>query len=516
MTDAPPPESSKPLLEVSALRFTLPGQKTPLFEGIDLRVDPGETVVIMGGSGTGKSTLAELLFGLRTDFCYEGDLRLDRDRAALLLQTGAVFEHLSIGGNLSLVLRRFGKPHDAEAIEQALAQVKLDHHPPGRRADTLSGGEQRRLALARALCADPDFLFFDEPSAGLDLDNVIRQGRLIRGVVRQGDKGSVVVTHDSLLTALVADRVLLLTDGRLEELIAWPDSPDKLSADEERQRLKSLDREVLGRFKPRVGEHTAAPGPLSRLGDALNPLAVGDYAREGLRALGSLPGSVRHLGDFVSIFWRSFRLAGLGGVPFFTLIGAILGATFIMIILGASILPARITLDKVQAVPLTAITAPLVGFLFAARSGSALASWLGGMTYSRQVDALRTLAISPDKYLRAPVWLGMVLAYALSSVVFFCAMWVGAYVLCRVKVGIGDPLPYLKPFGNTQITTQALMKIPLYAVVAATVTTHIGLLPKPTSESVARGITRVIIVCSVVVALTELMFAGLLALGGGG
>ena len=84
------------------------------------------------------------------------------------------------------------------------------------------------------------------------------------------------------------------------------------------------------------------------------------------------------------------------------------------------------------------------------------------------------------------------------------------------RIPIGDPMPYLKPFGNAQITSHALMKIPLYAVVAATVTIRIGLLPKPTSESVARGITRVIIVCTVVVALTELMFAGLLALGGGG
>jgi len=515
MTRSATPEI-KPLLEISALRFTLPGQKTPLFDGIDLTVTPGETVVIMGGSGTGKSTLAELLFELRAEFLYGGELRLDLRRAALLLQTGAVFEHLSIGGNLALVLRRFGKPHAANAITDALAAVKLDHHPASRRADTLSGGEQRRLALARALCADPDFLFFDEPSAGLDLDNVYQQGRLIRDVVRRGGKGAVVVTHDPLLTALVADRVLLLSDGRLEALATWPDSSDELTRDEERERLTSLEQSVLGRFKPRVGERTETPGPVLRLLSALNPLAVGDYARDGLRALGSLPGSVLHLRDFTSIFWRSFRLAGLGGVPFFGLIGAILGATFIMILLGASILPARITLDKVQAVPLTAITAPLVGFLFAARSGSALAAWLGGMTYSRQVDALRTLAIAPDKYLRAPVWLGMVLGYALCSVVFFCAMWVGAYVLCRVKVGIADPMPYLKPFGNAQITTQALMKIPLYAVVAATVTTRIGLLPKPTSESVAHGITRVIIVCTVVVALTELMFAGLLALGGGG
>ncbi|MFH2005197.1 MAG: ATP-binding cassette domain-containing protein [bacterium] len=507
--------SSATLLEVSGLRFTFPDQRQPMFDGLDLTVSTGETVVIMGGSGSGKSTLAELLFALRPEQRYDGRISFDRRRAALVLQTGAVFEHLSVGENLGLVLRRFGKPHHREAITAALARVKLDHHPPSRRSDTLSGGEKRRLALARALCADPDFLYFDEPSAGLDLDNVYSQGRLIRQVVRDGRKGAVVVTHDPLLAALVADRVLLLDDGALEELAAWPGSPDALDEATERERFEQVEAAVIGRFKPRPGERDQTTSWARRVGGALNPLAIGDYALGGLRAVTSLPAALRHPRDFLSIFWRSLSLAGVGGIPFFTLIGGILGATFIMILLAASILPARITLDKVQAVPLTAIAAPLVGFLFSARSGSALASWLGGMTYSRQVDALRTLAIDPDKYLRSPVWLGMVVAYALCTAVFFSAMWGGAWILCRWKVGIDDPTPYLQPFGSRQITTQALMKIPLYAVVASTVTTQIGLQPKPTSEAVARGITRVIIVCTVAVACTELMFAGLLALGGG-
>ena len=427
-----------------------------------------------------------------------------------------MFEHLSIGENLGLVLRRFGKPHHDQAIVDQLAKVKLDHHPPSRRSNTLSGGEQRRLALARALCADPDFLYFDEPSAGLDLDNVYRQGRLIRQVVHDGNKGAVVVTHDPLLTALVADRVLLLTDGGLETLAAWPESSAALEETEERERLTTVEKAVIGRFAPRAGERGTDAGVLGQVLGALNPLLLGDYAQGALRSLSSLPGALRHPRDFLSIFWRGLYLSGIGGIPFFSLIGGILGATFIMILIGASVLPARITLDKVQAVPLTAMAAPLVGFLFAARSGSAIASWLGGMTYSRQVDALKTLAIDPNKYLRAPVWLAMVLAYVLCTLVFFGAMWIGAYLLCQIKVGIVDPVPYLKPFGNRQITTQALMKIPLYAVVAATVTTQIGLHAKPTSEAVARGITRVIIVCTVIVALTELMFAGLLAVGGGG
>jgi phospholipid/cholesterol/gamma-HCH transport system permease protein len=325
----------------------------------------------------------------------------------------------------------------------------------------------------------------------------------------------VVVTHDPLLAALVADRVVLLSAGKLDPLLSWPDSPDSLEPAEQRHRTRALEHALVGRFTARRRAPASAPGRARRALAALSPLALGDYALSGLRALVALPAALRHPGDFLGIGWRALRMAGVGGVPFFALVGAILGATFIMILLGASILPARITLDKVQAVPLTAMAAPLSGFLFAARSGSAVASWLGGMTYSRQVDALQTLAIDPDRYLRAPVWLGMTLAYALCTTVLFGAMWAGAWLLCRVKVGLPDPTPYLQPFGNAQITTQALMKLPLYALVTATVTTRLGLLPKPTSEAVARSITRVIIVSTVVVALTELMFAALLVVGGG-
>jgi NitT/TauT family transport system ATP-binding protein len=403
-----------PLLRIAGLTFAFPGQ-APLFDGVDLKVRPGETVAVMGGSGTGKSTLAELVFGLRPGLRHEGEIALDHGRAALLLQSGAVFEHLSVGGNLRLVLRRFGKPRDEATINERLSQVGLEGHDPARRADTLSGGEQRRLALARALCADPDFLYFDEPSAGLDLDNVLRQGRLIRQVVRQGRKGAVVVTHDPLLAALVADRVLLLSGGRLEPLQSWPGSPDALDPEQERRRSRALETTLVGRFAARRVQPLGGAGRTRQVLAALSPLALGDYALSALRALAALPGSVRHPGDFLSITWRSLSMAGVGGVPFFALVGAILGATFIMILLGASILPATITLDKVQAVPLTAMAAPLAGFLFAARSGSAVASWLGGMSYSRQVDALQTLAIDPDRYLRAPVWLGMGLAYALCT-----------------------------------------------------------------------------------------------------
>ena len=505
------------LLSLEHLHYVLPGQQAPLFDDLNLEVRPGETVVIMGGSGTGKSTLAELIFGLRDlGAAGSGKITLDRARSALLLQRGAVFEHLSVGGNLRLVLARAGRPAHPEVLAEKLAEVGLGHHALDRRADTLSGGEQRRLALARALCADPAFLYFDEPSAGLDRDNVVRQGELIRQVVRGGHKGAVVVTHDPLLTALVADRVLVLRDGGLREVLAWPDSPDTLSKEQALERVRQVEAALAGQLGARALGPPARPASrLGRLVAALDPLAVGDHVLGALRAVLALPEGLRHPRDFLGMTWRSLWLAGVGGVPFFALIGAILGATFIMILLAASLLPARVTLEKVQAVPLTALVAPLAGFLFSARSGSAVASWLGGMAYSRQVDALDTLGIPPDRYLRAPVWLGMVLAYSLNAAVLFGAMWAGAWALCWAKVGIADPTPYLQPFGNEVITIQAILKLPLYAVIAASVTTHIGLRRKATSEAVARGITRVIIVCTVAVALTELLFAGVMVLEGG-
>ena len=495
--------SDDALLEVQGLSYSHPGGQR-VFRGLDLSVGRGEAVAIMGGSGAGKTTLAELVFGLRGLEEERGSIVMDRSQSALMLQEGALLEHLTVAENLALVLRRRGERSSRSELSRIIEEVGLGDEYLDRYPSELSGGQKRRAALARALCAGPRLLYCDEPSAGLDMDGVGEIGRLLRRLVEQGDRSAVVVTHDPKLAALVADRVFMLQDGVLTPVADWRD--DAVRADAE-DRARSLAADCRGRMSlQRVDAQGSKPGQHPVLAK-WSPLAIGDYALSTWAALRALPRSLRFFRDFLNVFGRTMNLAGFSGIPFFALVGTILGATFIMILVSASILPVQVTLEKIQAVPLTAMSVPLAAFLYSARSGSAVSSWLGSMGHTRQVDALMSLEISPDEYLRAPVWTALVFSFVVAVAVFFASMWLGAYGICRYKLGIANPVPYLHPFVNRQISLHAMVKLPVYALLIASVTAHVGLLPKKSAEDVAHGTTHVIIISTALVVLVELLFA---------
>ncbi len=495
---------AEPVLEIHGLKYAHP-DGTPVLDGVNLSVSSGESVVIMGGSGAGKSTLAELVFGLKGEGTRAG--RVERTPcAALVLQEGALLDHLTVAGNLALVLRRRGKRADRDSLANLLAQVGLGPEFLKRRASELSGGQKRRVALARALCMEPQLLYCDEPSAGLDLDGVRDLGHLIRRLVAGSARAAVVVTHDPTLAALTGDRVLLLEEGRLRPIADWTEQGPPADERQVAERTEAIRKACSGHLSAAraKGAHRAS-GRFSQLFGRL--LSPGDFGLTAWRSFKSLPRAALHFRDFFHVLWRTLSLSGLSGLPFFALVGGILGATFIMILVTASILPVEVTLEKVQAVPLTAMTPPLGGFLFAARSGSAVASWLGSMALGRQVDALRSLDISPEEYLQAPVWLGMIAAFLLSVSIFFGAMWLGAYLYCQFLLHVPNAASLLHPFVNEQIRIHSFLKLPLYAFMVATITVHEGLRPKRSSEDVARGITDVIILSTVAVVLSELLFA---------
>ncbi len=485
-----------------------------VFDGLDLEIRPGEIVAIMGGSGTGKSTLAELVFKLRSGSLFKGEIAMDMDRSALLLQDAALFEHLSVGGNLALVLKRRGKRANRRAQAELLERVGMDETFLSRRPDSLSGGQQRRVALARALGADPQLIYCDEPSAGLDLDAVRQVGHLLRQVVSGTKRGAVVVTHDPLLAAVAADRVLMLDKGALRSVVDWSGKGEPKDEEDLQARVHEIEDSFLSASSamPATEEDEKKESSGQGVIDLL--LTPADHVLTALTALYRLPKSLWHFGDFLSVFFRTLNLAGISGILFFSLVGAILGATFIKILVTASLLPVQVTLDKVQATPLTAMTPPLAAFMFAARSGSALGAWLGSMGHSRQIDAMRSLGINPDEYLLAPVWWAALLSFLLAGLVFFGAMWVGAWVLCRFFLHVPHPASYLHPFGNQQFLLYGQVKLPLYGMVVATIIAKVGMAPKRNAEDVARGTTRIIILSTLVVVFFELVFAFLLSVGG--
>ncbi len=220
-----------------------------VLSGIDLDVFPGETMVILGGSGSGKSTLLRHLIGsikpdegtisvLGTNLCSATPSQMDevRKRFGILFQSGALFNSMTIAQNVALPMHEH-TDLDAGIID---IQVKIKLELVGLRehADKypaqISGGMKKRAGLARALALDPEILFYDEPSAGLDPVTSAQIDQLIIALSKQLGVTSVVVTHEMDSAFAIADRMAMLDKGRMlrVETREWFDRVRSMAADE--------------------------------------------------------------------------------------------------------------------------------------------------------------------------------------------------------------------------------------------------------------------------------------------
>jgi phospholipid/cholesterol/gamma-HCH transport system ATP-binding protein len=201
-----------------------------VLRGLNLDVERGETLVILGGSGSGKSVLLKHMNGLfRPD---AGSIEVDgvslgaldeqalspiRRNVGMLFQQGALFDSLTVGENIAYPLREhhvLPPEHIPARIAQALEMVGLEKTDQLMPAE-LSGGMRKRAALARALVLEPKALLYDEPTTGLDPVVAAKINHLIRDLQKRLGLTSVVVTHDLGSAFLVADRIAFLHDGRI-------------------------------------------------------------------------------------------------------------------------------------------------------------------------------------------------------------------------------------------------------------------------------------------------------------
>jgi phospholipid/cholesterol/gamma-HCH transport system ATP-binding protein len=203
-----------------------------VLDGLDLDVSRGETLVIMGPSGTGKSvTLRHMIRLLKPDsgtVTVDGhdmetisnrDLATLRKRMGYLFQEGALINWLSAGENVALPLRENSKLTDEEIRDKVEEKLELVHLPDTWDAmpSDLSGGMRKRVGLARALITNPEIILYDEPNAGLDPEISMSINHLIRELADRLKITSVVITHLVSCLRVVADRVVLLDHGRVCE-----------------------------------------------------------------------------------------------------------------------------------------------------------------------------------------------------------------------------------------------------------------------------------------------------------
>ncbi len=257
-------QSELPILSVRELvvRFpTADGGENTVLSGVTFDVHRGETLVIMGGSGCGKSTLLNCLIGEivpaagsiiyrlndqpETEIVRGNQRALEqvRKRFGILFQSGALFSSLTVAENVALPLREHSYV-DRSVIDIVVAMKLQQVHMLQHRAkypSQLSGGQKKRVGLARATALDPEMIYYDEPSAGLDPVTSTAIDELIMDLSKKLQVTSVVVTHEMDSAFRIADRMVMLEKGRMlrigtrqafDELRSSP--YDALRSDEDR------------------------------------------------------------------------------------------------------------------------------------------------------------------------------------------------------------------------------------------------------------------------------------------
>ncbi|MGE0251725.1 MAG: ABC transporter ATP-binding protein [Dongiaceae bacterium] len=223
------PSSSTPKIEVRGLYKSFGPKK--VLQGLDLDIAKGESVVVIGGSGSGKSVLLKCILGIVPP--DKGSIKIDGvetmgmrghereevlHKFGMLFQGAALFDSLPVWENITFGLiqgQRMERGKAKEIAIKLLGQVGLPPEAADLYPAELSGGMQKRVALARAIAAQPEIIFFDEPTTGLDpiMGDVINQ--LIKKLVRDLGATALSITHDMASVRRIADRVAMLYEGKI-------------------------------------------------------------------------------------------------------------------------------------------------------------------------------------------------------------------------------------------------------------------------------------------------------------
>ncbi len=484
------------MLDISGLSFAY-GSK-PIFDKLSLHVAAGDHVVIVGDSGGGKSTLLNLIAD------HHEAITLSEDAtSSMVLQDGALLDHLNVIDNLKLVARFAKRKIELSQIEAILTTLNVEPSLHNAAISQLSGGQTRRVAIARALISHPDLVMFDEPDAGLDIANLISLSDTVNGLIADPSKACLTVSHNPFYIARVATKVYRLQGQQLVLIADWPKSTAQ-SELQERQRYLQAELSIVSEQSAKQADtpHRADWPVLSWL--------IGLVFTVG--SLFQLPRSPR---DALHIAAYTSYLSLITGIVFFALVGLMLGATTMAVVkmlsdnalsgwVGIFVKPE--SLVSMMGGRYVLYLAPSIGgMLFAARSGSIVSNWLGEMTRSRQVRALKLLGVSPQQYLAAPAVLALFISMLVAISWFAFCVWAGGVLTAHHLFDLANTNAVMALTEYDLKKSLIVTKTVIYSVLVALTVVSLGLAPKTTAHQLNIHTTKTIIYSTLAISLAELV-----------
>jgi ABC-type multidrug transport system ATPase subunit/ABC-type transporter Mla maintaining outer membrane lipid asymmetry permease subunit MlaE len=472
-------------------RFTLSQRQREgdlvLLREVTLSVPRGRLYLLLGESGGGKSSLFRMCAGLieprqlppRTegrftclgvDLATQAAVQVHR-RTAMVLQDEGLLDDLTPRENVELALRAAGRSR--RLAPALLAEVGLD--PPPHRVDLLSGGMRKRLAVARALAADPEVLLCDEPVAGLDP----RAARQIAELLRRSHglsagRTTVVITHDVAAFEGLYDAVLVLDRQQQSLRVEGPD-----------HQWRPTD------VSPNLAvEPEASP--------------TSDRIRQAFLGLGSLSEtlwqSLRQLPPFeFGQTLRSVVTCVVSPAPFVAMAGAVIGGLATFFALRNNPIHGGLEAELVQGTGkvLLAVLVPLLsGLFFTARIAAGATARIGTMKRNQQIAALGMMGIDPAAYLLTPLVWGMVIAMPLaalvSGVMAAVAAWLAAETVTSMS-GSGWASAFFQSV-DPRDAQVVLLKSVLSGYLVALTCYHLGTGPKRSGDDVGNAVNTAIVV----------------------
>jgi phospholipid/cholesterol/gamma-HCH transport system ATP-binding protein len=485
-----------------------------ILSNLNLSVSPGEIVVVLGESGSGKSVLFRLLLGLETpdegEICYNSTPWNEftaNERQETMRNFGAIFQ----GGQLfadKTIYENLQAALDAtedrsvchKRIQTLLSDCQFDFQNVNQYPETLSGGERLRAAIAKAIINDPVLLIADEPTAGLDP----RTAEIIATQLRAShcakkERISIVMTHDLRCAAIVADRILFL-DSQLKNLVSIMDSEEI-----EGYRAKGgkgvdlLENAILKAIPTSPHKDKRIAPRFSGKNTYLE-----DFLRK-LRTWGEILVAVRNLRSHCNImdFRQRFYDFFIRSLPLVSFVGIVIGAAFILSLFAAlEIFGAELEAPRILSLAIVREIGPLVaGLLLSGRLGANIAAEMGLRKTQNVFDMLKVMGRDPNEEFFSPMFLAAMIGLPLLFLIMDgCAIY-GGFILFHLITSnsmqsyMGTLLESLAP----QDFLFTILKGCLFGYLILATSYHLGSSVQQPQRTIERQVGKAVVGASVAI-----------------